>query len=289
MASVKIPVENTIIDSHHHLWDLSKLDYSWMPPGDNILRQNYLPEHFAPVIKRNNVAMTVVVQAQQTMEEIDVLLEWVDAAEFIAGVVAWADLTSPDLGRVLDDFSLSPKIVGIRHQVHDEPDETWLLREEVIRGLHELARRNLTYDLLVRPQHLKYIPMLSEKVPGLKMVVDHIAKPNIDEEKIEPWASDIAAVAKIPNIYCKISGMVTEAGTNTWTVAKIQSYVKHIIDHFGYNRIMFGSDWPVCLLAASYDEVLASTVVAAGEMSHEQKARLMAQNAIDFYGLSIGS
>ena len=287
MASVKNPLENTIIDSHHHLWDLSKLDYPWMPPGDNILRQNYLPEHFVPVIKRKNIAMTVIVQAQQTMEEIGVLLKWAEAADFIAGVVAWADLTSPDLGRVLDDFSRTPKIVGIRHQVHDEPDEAWLLREEVVRGLDELARRNLTYDLLVRPQHLKYIPILSEKVPGLKMVVDHIAKPIIAEGTIEPWATDIAAVAKIPDIYCKISGMVTEAGTNTWTVAKIQPYVKHIIDLFGYNRIMFGSDWPVCLLAASYDEVLASTLVAAGEMSDEQRARLMAQNAIDFYGLKV--
>ena len=285
MTSANTPTEGQIVDSHHHLWDVSRLEYPWMPPGNNILRRNYLPEHLAPVVRRKNVTKTVVVQAQQTMAEAEVLLEWAEATDFVAGVVAWADLTDPNVGAALDEFSRRPKIVGIRHQVHDEPDEAWILREDVVRGLNELASRDLTYDLLLRPQHLKHVPALADRVPGLKMVIDHIGKPLIAEGKMEPWASDIAAVAEIPGMYCKVSGMVTEADLDRWTAAELLPYVAHVIERFGYDRVMFGSDWPVCLLAASYDEVVASTLLAAGDMSAGQRAQLMGLNAIEFYGL----
>ena len=285
MAITKPSSGDIVVDSHHHFWDVGKLDYPWMPPGENVLRRNYLPQDLAPLLERNEVSRTVVVQASHSLEEANFLLALAEANDLVAGVVAWVDLRSPNVGRVLDELGRRPKLVGIRHQVHDEADESWLTGAEVIRGLKELEQRELTYDLLLRPPHLKYVPRLVEEVPGLRMVVDHIAKPLIAQGVMEPWASDTAAVAAMPGIYCKISGMVTEADHARWSADDLRPYVSHVIERFGFDRLMWGSDWPVCLLAATYDQVLRVALDAVGPVSDEERAKLMGRNAIDFYRL----
>ena len=271
------------VDSHHHLWDLGRFEYTWMPPGPSVLRRNYLPDDLKPILDRNNVSKTVVVQAHQSVEETNFLLDLADANEFIAGVVGWVDLSSPDVGAVLDGLAGRPGLVGIRHLVHDEPDDAWLSRDDVAGGLRELAEHGLTYDLLVTPRHLKHVPPLAERVPELRMVVDHIAKPLIAAGEMEPWAADLAAVAAIPGIYCKVSGMFTEADQSGWTVEDLKPYVAHMVEHFGLDRLMWGSDWPVSLLAASYEQVLTVALDAVGPISEGDRAKLMGRNAIDFY------
>ena len=279
--------EGLIVDSHHHFWDLGRLDYSWMPPGDRVLARNYLPSDLAPRLERSGVSATALVQATHSPEEAGFLLDLAESTDFVAGVVAWVDLTSPDVGETLDQLQRRPRLVGVRHQVHDEPDDAWLARSDVVRGLKELARRGLAYDLLLRPQHLKYVPPLVEQVPDLRLVVDHIAKPLIASGTMEPWATDLAAVAAIPGVYCKLSGMVTEADHSDWSVDDLEPYVAHVVDQFGFDRLMWGSDWPVCLLAAGYDQVLRAAVEAVGPMSDEQRAGLMGRNAVEFYRLPL--
>ena len=273
------------VDSHHHFWDMSRFGYEWMPPEPNVLRRNYLPEDLAPLIERNGISQSVVVQAYQSIDEADFLLGLADASDVVAGIVAWVDLTSPDVGDVLDRLAKHPKIVGIRHQVHDEHDEAWTVREDVIEGLREVAGHGLRYDLLFRPQHLKYVHPLAEKVPDLKMVIDHIAKPNIAAAEFEPWARDIASAAEVPGIYCKVSGMITEADHSTWTAEDLKPYVAQVAEHFGIDRLMFGSDWPVCLLAGSYDQVVQAALDAIGPIGDEYIATFLGGNAIEFYGL----
>ena len=239
----------------------------------------------APLLEGVGVSRTVLVQAHQSIEEAHWMLDIVERTDFVAGVVAWADLTSPDLGRDLDSICTRPGLVGIRHQVEEEPDETWLSKPAVIEGLKEVARHDLAYDLLVKGPHIKYVPQLAEKVPDLRMVVDHIAKPPIAAGVTEPWATGIAAVADIPGVYCKLSGLVTEADHERWTVADLKPYVDHVVEQFGFDRLMWGSDWPVCLLAASYDRVFSAAMEAVGDLTPEQRAGLLSKNATDFYRL----
>jgi L-fuconolactonase len=279
-------VEGTIIvDSHHHFWDLARFDYGWMSGAPSILRRNYLPADIEPELERSGVSRTVLVQATQETGEADFLLDLAEANGFVAGVVAWVDLTAAHLGATLDRLMRRDKLVGVRHLVHDEPDEAWLAREDVVLGLKELERRGLAYDLLLRPQHLKYVPALADRVPDLRMVVDHIAKPPMAQGVMEPWATDIAAVAGVPGIYCKVSGLVTEADHVGWTVDDLRPYVAHVVEQFGLDRLMWGSDWPVCRLAASYDRVLSSALEAAGRMTESDRQKLLGANATEFYAL----
>ena len=281
-----VPMPNeTIVDSHHHFWSLDRLEYGWMPPGPNVLRHNFLPETMAPCLEEAGVSKTVLVQAHQSIEEAHWLLEIAEVMDFVAGVVAWADLTNPALGRDLDSIQAKKGLVGIRHQVEEEPDEAWLVRPDVIEGLKEVARHGLAYDLLVKGPHIKYVPEVAEKVPDLRMVVDHIAKPLIAAGEMDPWATHMADVAAIPGVYCKVSGMVTEADHIHWTVDDLVPYVAHVIEQFGFDRIMWGSDWPVCLLASSYANVLDAAMQAVGDLTPDQRQRFLAQNAVDFYGL----
>ena len=273
------------VDSHQHFWDIDRLEYPWMPEGDNVLRRSYLPEDLSPHLERAGISQTVVVQAQMTMAEADLLFDLAAGAESIAGVVAWVDLTDPNVGATLDQLQKTPKFVGVRHQVHDESDERWLLRDDVVRGLRELERREIAYDLLLRPPHLKHIPDLADRVPDLRMVVDHIAKPEIADGRMEPWAEDIATVAEIPGIHCKVSGMATEANPATWQ-SEIVPYVAHVIECFGFDRLMWGSDWPVCLLVDGYESIRDGAVVAVGDIPPDDFTKLMGGNAAAFYRLS---
>ena len=276
-----------IVDSHHHFWDITRLDYSWMPPGESIVRRNYLPADLRPHLQASGVSGTVLVQAHQSLDEADFLLETASTTDFVAGVVAWVDLQDPRIGETLDHLMRRPKLVGVRHQVEDDTDEDWLIRPASVRGLRELAQLGLAYDLLVRPPHLSRIPELAVRVPGLRMVVDHIAKPPIAQGILEPWARDIAAVAEIPGVFCKVSGMVTEADHRNWTVDDLLPYVAHVLSCFGVDRLMWGSDWPVCLLASDYSGVLSAALDSVGPMTPDQRAGFLGRNAIQFYQLEV--
>jgi len=273
------------IDAHQHFWELGRLDYPWMPAEPSVLRQNFFPSDLAPILERNRFEGSVVVQAHHSMAETEWLLELADATEFVRGVVAWVDLTDPHLGKVLDGLQRRPKFKGVRHLVHDEPDDRWLLRPDVLAGLTELARRGLPYDLLLHPRHLRLVPEIAGKVPELRMVIDHIAKPLIAEQILEPWAADIEEASRLPQVYCKLSGMITEADHQAWKSEHLRPYVSHVLRIFGAERLMFGSDWPVCLLAGSWKAVLAAFTQAVGPQRIETRERLLGGTAEEFYGI----
>jgi len=274
------------IDAHQHYWDVGRLDYPWMPPGPSVLRRNYLPEDLEPVLADHRFDGTIVVQAAVVMEETWWLLDLAARHESIRGVVAWVDLTDPALGAALDQCQRHPKFKGVRHIVHDEPDLRWLLRDDVVVGLNELARRGIPYDLLLRPPHLPLIPELADRVPGLRMVIDHIAKPLIAARAIEPWARDMEIAAQIPGMHCKISGMITEADHTQWKADDLRPYVQHVLKLFGPDRLMFGSDWPVCKLAGSWKQVLAAFTQACGPLPQTEREKILGGTAMRFYLLA---
>jgi L-fuconolactonase len=273
------------IDAHQHFWDVNRFQYPWMPAGESPLRRNFLPQQLEPILTRNRFDGSVVVQANTILEETRWLLELASQHEFIRGVVGWVDLADPRLGATLDQLQRDPKFKGVRHLVHDEPDTSWLVREDVLQGLRELARRAIPYDLLLRPQHLKLVPRVADAAPELRMVIDHIAKPPITAQRMDGWAEDMEGAAKIPQVYCKLSGMITEAGPHGWKAEHLKPYVAHVLELFGPDRLMFGSDWPVCTLAGTWKEVLAAFTQSIGPQPIDAREKLLGGTAEGFYGL----
>ncbi len=273
------------IDSHQHYWDIHRFRYFWMNDRTpSILKQNFLPADLRPIYELNRMDGSVLVQASHTMEETWWSLELAEAEKSILGVVAWVDLTDEGLGKTLDKAQEYRFFKGVRHLVQDEADDDWLLRPDVLEGLRELARRRIPFDLCIHPRHLSRVPTVAERAPELRMVVDHLAKPFIAEREMEPWAKDIAIVAKYPQIYCKLSGMITEAGSH-WAPSDIQPYLSHCFREFGANRCMFGSDWPVCLVAGTWKQALAAFTQALGAREVGVREKLMGLTAQEFYQL----
>ncbi|MDQ2901099.1 MAG: amidohydrolase family protein [Acidobacteriota bacterium] len=273
------------IDAHQHFWELDRFTYAWMPPPPSCLRRNFLPEDLEPILAERRFDGTVLVQAHTHLDETRWFLELASQYAFIKGVVGWADLPGSNLGKALDEFQQHRKFKGIRHPVHDEADDEWLLRPNVLAGLKELARRGIPYDLLLRPQHLRLVPRVAEAVPDLRMVIDHIAKPLIAEHLMDGWARDMESAAAIPQVYCKISGMITEADHSWWSAEDLRPYVAHVLAVFGPDRLMFGSDWPVCLLAGSWKRVLAAFTQAVGPLPGPVRDKLLGDTARSFYKL----
>jgi len=244
-----------VVDAHHHLWDVATREYPWMDGSwADPLRGRFSPAELAAVTAPHGVTATVVVQAVSDLDETRELLAVAAESPLVAGVVGWVDLTAPDVADVL--ASLPGPLVGVRHQVQDEPDPAWLLRPDVLRGLRAVAAAGLAYDLLVKPPQLPAAVAVSRRLPELTFVLDHLAKPEIAAGGWEPWAGGVTALAALPNVSAKISGLVTEADWKSWRPEEIAPYIRHALDAFGPARLMFGSDWPVCTLAASYAEVL---------------------------------
>jgi L-fuconolactonase len=273
------------IDAHQHFWDLERFPYSWMPAEPSPLRRNFLPPDLQPMLERNRFDGSVVIQASSHPDEATWLLDLADQYSFVLGVVAWVDLTGPELGHTLDRLQRRKKFKGVRHPVHDEAADRWLLRPDVIAGLKELERRGIPYDLLLRPRHLPLVPVLAERVPRLRMVIDHIAKPLIAERVMEPWARDMAVASQIPQIFVKVSGMITEADWKGWTADDLRPYVQHVMGLFGPERMMFGSDWPVCLLVGGWKQVLAAFTQAIGALPMDLRDDLLGGTATRFYDL----
>ncbi len=273
------------IDAHQHFWDLDRFEYSWMPPEPSRLRRNFLPADLAPVLAQNRFDGSVLVQAHTALEETLWLLDLASAHEFIFGVVGWVDLRDPRLGATLDGLQRHAKFKGARHPVQDEPDPNWLIRPDVLAGLGELARRDLPFDLLVRPEHLALVPRIAEQVPDLRMAIDHIAKPPIATQRLEGWAEGMEQAAKIPSLHCKLSGMITEADWRGWKPEHLRPYLAHVASLFEPSRLMYGSDWPVCLQAGNWKKVLAAFTQAMGPLPTEIRSQLLGETARQFYHL----
>jgi L-fuconolactonase len=274
-----------MVDAHQHFWDIDRFHYPWMTPTVEVLRRNFLPQNLKPLLAPAGIDRTVVVQAVHSLEESRWLLGISSGCEFVEGAVVWVDLTSPSLGKDLDELQAHQKFRGVRHQIEDEPDDAWMVHKEVIRGLQELQRRSVPFDLLVRPRHLKYIPQLWDRCPDLKLVLDHIGKPLIRQGDFDGWAREIETLAGLPNVWCKLSGMITEADWKNWAPDTLKPYVQHVVDHFGNDRLMFGSDWPVCTLAGSYQQVVDTLRQVLGRLPPAEEKRIWGGNACDFYCL----
>ena len=248
-----------ILDTHHHLWDLSLRSYDWiseLPENESIkINRNFLIDDLDVLADENNVTGTICVQAHQSEEEALWLLEIAKNSNLIKGVVCWVDLKNSNIGFSLDKYQTYDKFCGIRHVWHDEKNEDWIMDPKVIKGLKTLSERQINFDFLVRPNHLKYIFEVYEKIPKLNGVIDHIAKPKIKENIFEPWAENISELSKIDSLNCKISGMVEEMN-GSQEISILKNYTDHVIESFGHDKVMYGSNWPVCLTKKSYSEVL---------------------------------
>jgi L-fuconolactonase len=272
-----------IIDSHQHFWQVGRFDYPWMSPEVDVLCQDYLPSDLEPILNRCGVEKTILVQASNSLDETRWLLGLADRYSFIAGVVGWVDLTRADVNGQLLEFSAHPRFKGVRHLVESEPADDWLIQESVLNRLRQLSSHGVSYDLLIHTRHLKYAKTVAERCPELRLVIDHLAKPPIASGKIDEWAREMKQVASCANVWCKLSGLMTEADWKDWRIADLRSYVAKMLEYFGPQRIMFGSDWPVCLLAASYDRVLETAQSLLAELNDEERSRVFANNAIEFY------
>ena len=276
-----------IIDAHHHFWRVSRGDYHWMSPqsGEPLYR-DYLPADIAPLLRRAGVDRTVLVQAAATEAETAFLLDLAEETDFVAGVVGWLDMEDHGFEAKLDALMQRPKFVGLRPMLQDLEDDAYILRPGVLENLKAVARRGVAFDFLTRPRHLVHVEAALEVVPGLNAVIDHISKPAISAGAFDSWANDIARVAAFPNVFCKLSGMITEADPDGWRPCDLEPYVEHVLAVFGADRLMFGSDWPVCLLAGSYAEALnALRTVLDGRLGPAERAAVYGGNAIRFYRL----
>jgi len=273
------------IDSHQHFWEFDAVRDAWITDEMSVLRRNFLPPDLSPELAAGAMDACVAVQADSSEEETEFLLALAARYPFIAGVVGWVDLRSPGAARRLEHYSQFEKFRGVRHIVQAEPDDQFLLRQDFCRGIAALGQFGFTYDILIYPRQLPAAVRFAERFPDQPIVVDHLAKPLIRAGEIADWERRMRALAAHPRVFCKLSGMVTEADWRGWKPADFAPYLDVVYDAFGPERLMFGSDWPVCLLAASYRQVreLAASYVRAHGPAAE--AAIFGGNAVRFYGL----
>ncbi|NLR93327.1 amidohydrolase family protein [Flammeovirga agarivorans] len=271
------------IDAHHHLWKYSPTEHSWIDDSMSVLKQDFLPQDLWQEMSKAGYEGCVAVQASQTEKETQFLLSEASTNPFILGVIGWVNLSHHNVRERLNYFSQFSGFKGVRHVLQDEEDDQFMLRAEFLKGIACLEEFGLTYDILIFPKHLPYAVELVEKFPNQPFVIDHIAKPEIKDGKFENWADDMHKIASYSNVQCKLSGMVTEADWNNWTVEQLQQYIEIVVDAFGVDRVMIGSDWPVCKLAGEYTEVMQ--VVESYFTNEEDKEKVLGGNAAKFYGL----
>jgi len=271
-----------LIDSHQHFWRVNRGDYFWMSPDDRVLYRDYGPEDLQPLLARHGIDRTILVQAAQTVAETEFMLEIAQAAPFVAGVVGWVEFADPDAPQAIARLAANPLIVGFRPMVQDIADDDWLARPDLAPAFRALVGHHLVFDALVLPRHLPRLLVVADRHPDLAIVVDHGAKPFIRDRILDPWRADMAAIAARPNTVCKLSGLVTEAGTD-WTVEDLRPYVDHLLAVFGPGRLLWGSDWPVVNLAGGYDRWREATQALTGSLSETEQAALLGGNAARIY------
>jgi L-fucono-1,5-lactonase len=274
------------LDAHQHFWRYNAVRDGWITGEMAAIRRNFLPEHLAPELNSNGVRGTVAVQADQSEEETRFLLDLAERNSFVRGVVGWVDLRSDRVAERLDFFSQFPRLRGFRHIVQAEPDDRFLLRPDFLHGIGSLAGFGFTYDLLVYPRQLPAAAELAAKFPAQKFVLDHIAKPPVKSHEIAGWERSLRQLAAHPNVSCKLSGLITEADWKRWRAADFKPYLDVVFDCFGSERMMFGSDWPVCLLAASYGQVKRLVADYTEALPEADRDKIFGLNAGRFYGLT---
>ena len=277
-----------IVDAHHHFWDPAAAEYPWLTDELAAIRRQFGPEDLAPELASAGVEATILVQTRSSLDESREFLALARSSSFVRGVIGWVDLTDPGVADVIAELRAGPggeRLVGIRHQVHDEPDAAWLTRSDVRRGIRAVGAAGLAYDLLVRARELPAALELGRSLMDVRFVVDHLAKPPIAAGSLEPWSTLIGGFATLDNVACKVSGLVTEADWATWRVQDLRPYVDLALEVFGADRLLFGSDWPVCLLAAGYGEVLDAARQVTARLSPSERAAFFAGNALATYRL----
>lgn len=278
-----------IIDSHQHFWQLDQpFDYEWLKMDVHApINKTYLPKDLLPHLKACGIDKSVFVQTQHDVAENRWALELAEANDFIAGIVGWVDLASEECEQQLLEFKDHAKFVGIRHLVQGEADDDFIVKPDVLRGLKVLEKHQVPYDLLFFTKHLKHATTVADAVPRLKLVIDHLSKPEIQAGHIDRWKVNMQAAASRPNVYCKLSGMVTEAAWKEWSTADLQPYVDVVLEAFGPKRCMYGSDWPVCELAAPYEAVFKALKDCISKLSEAEQAQVFGQTAAKFYELKV--
>ena len=278
-----------VVDAHHHFWDPALADYPFLTDELEAIRRRFGPQDLEPDLRAAGIDATVLVQTLSSREESRRFLATAAEVGWVTGVVAWVDLTSPAVGDELSALCEAPggeRLVGIRHQVHDEPDAEWLLRPDVDRGLRAVAAAGLAYDLLLRPRELPAGLEVARRHPELRLVIDHLAKPEIRAGRLSPWQERMAPFAELEHVSCKLSGMVTEADWDGWRVDQLAPYVERALGWFGPRRLIFGSDWPVCLVAARYREVKEALEELLAGLEPDARERVFGRNAAALYGLA---
>lgn len=275
-----------MIDAHQHFWNFDPVRDAWITEDMSVIRKDFLPADLAPVLQANGIEGCVAVQADQSEAETDFLLQLAADNAFIKGVVGWVDLKADDVQERLAHYAQFPLLKGIRHIVQGEPDRNFLLREDFGRGVKALAAFGLTYDILIYPHQLPAAVEFVKKFSDQPLVIDHLAKPDFETGELKGWEQHIRAIAQHRNVYCKLSGMVTEADLQNWKKEDFTPFIDVALDAFGADRLMFGSDWPVCLLAAEYAQVKDIVTDHISRLSAGEQAQIMGGNAIEFYKLT---
>lgn len=271
------------IDAHQHFWEYSSAEYEWIDGSMAVLKRDFLPGDLAPLLEANGLSGSIAVQARQSLEETRWLLELARENEFIRGVVGWVDLSSAEVVEQLQAFAGNRKLVGVRHVVQAEPDDEYMLRPEFRSGIAQLAEFGLVYDLLLYPRHVPVAVQLVREFPDQPFVLDHIAKPPIAAGTLEPWARDIRTLAELPNVACKLSGMVTEARWSSWTQEDFRPYLDVVLDCFGPSRLMIGSDWPVCTVSADYAATVGIVLEFIAQLTNSERDAVLGGTCAEVY------
>ena len=275
------------IDAHQHFWHYSDQEYGWIDHTMEKLKKDFLPDDLYPLMKDSGIDGSITVQARQKVEETRWLLKLSEQNDFIKGVVGWVDLRHKNLSSQLEQFNQHPKFVGVRHVVQDEPDDHFMLGKEFLAGIAELSHYNLVYEILIYHRHLPVAIKFVERFPEQRFVLDHIGKPNIRDGILDPWREHIQRLAEFPNVYCKISGMITETDWHNWKTSDFRPYLDTVFGCFGIQRVLMGSDWPVCTLAGGYNQVFKIVLNHIKSFSQEECSMIMGKNACDVYKITV--
>ena len=273
------------IDAHQHFWQYEPQKHAWIDDDMAVIRRDFMPRDLITELKVNEIDGCVAVQADQTIEETDILIDLASENDFIKGVVGWVDFRASTIEKDLEKFSNNTIVKGFRHVVQGEPDPNFLLRKPFLNGIKQLEQYGYTYDILIFPHQLGATLEFVKQFPNQKFVIDHIAKPYIKDGFYDGWATLMKEIASHKNVYCKLSGMITEADYNNWKPEEIKRYLDLVLASFGADRCLFGSDWPVCLVAGSYAQVKELITDYITNFSTDEKAKIMGNNAVEFYNL----
>ncbi len=274
------------IDAHHHLWRYSKEDYGWITGDMAPIARNFLPQDLQQVLTASGIQGSVAVQARQSLAETESLLTFAEEFPIIRGVVGWAPIASPEFPQVLERFHHFQKLKGFRHVVQDEPDDAFLLRPDFNAGIAQFKRYSLVYDILIFERQLPAAISFVDRHPSQVFVLDHIAKPRIRDRVLEPWRTNIRELSRRQNVFCKLSGMITEANWTEWSFPELLPYFETVLDAFGPKRLMAGSDWPVCLLAATYQTWFSTLREFISKLSGAEQDMILGGVATEVYSLS---